>query len=207
MAFRDRKEAGAKLAEALAEYRGAADAIVVALPRGGVEVGAEIARALRLPLDIVVPRKIANPEEPEYALGALTEDGLPVWGSGGEPRGRWVSSVIQAERKESLRRLRRYRRGRGERSFHHKTVIVVDDGVATGLTMEAAIRTIRDMGAQTIILAVPHGAWDSLDRLRSQVDRLISLEAPLFYGSVGSFYQDFPQVSDEEVIALMEQFV
>lgn len=203
MHFHDRRDAGRRLARRLAEHRGAADTVVVALPRGGVAVGAEIAAALALPLDIVVPRKIADPRDPEYARGALAEDGAVVWGAEGLPSGTWVDRVIADERAESARRLATYRVGRPPRSFAGKTLIVTDDGVATGLTMEAALRTLAEHRPRRIILAVPHGARDSLDRLRRLVEQEVVLDVPEPYGSVGSFYDEFPQVTDDEVVALL----
>lgn len=203
MSFHDRAQAGAALAAALKKYRGDETAVIVALPRGGVVVGAAIARELNLALDLVVPRKIAHPSNPEYAYGAIAEDGSVVWGEEGRQDGEWVSRVIAEEKRESERRLRLYRGQLPPRDFAGKTLIIVDDGVATGLTMEAAIKTAASMAPARVVVAVPHGARESLTRLRSLVDELVVLESPAYYGSVGSFYQDFPQVSDQEVIAYL----
>ncbi len=205
MPFRDRIEAGRRLAAALTSYRDGPAVVVVALPRGGVAVGAEVARSLRLPLDIVVTRKIASPEDPEYAVGALTEEGTVVWGPDGEPKAAWVPKIVAAERAEAERRLRTYRRGLPTRDFAGKTLLVVDDGVATGLTMEAALRALRTMRPTRLVLAVPHGARDSLERLRPLADEVVALETPEWYGSVGSLYGSFPQVSDDEVVALLKE--
>ncbi|TAL20677.1 phosphoribosyl transferase [Patescibacteria group bacterium] len=205
MIFRNRIEAGQRLAESLKDYREFKDTLVVALPRGGVVVGREVARALGLPLDIVVPRKIASPESPEYALGALAEDGEVVWGPEGRPEASWVERVIDEERREAARRLKLYRQKLPPRIFNGKNLIVVDDGVATGLTMAAALKTLRKEGPRRLILAVPHGARDSLQKLESLADETVVLETPIFYASVGSFYEEFPQIEDEEVIKLLNE--
>lgn len=192
------------LAEALKAYDRAEDTVVIALPRGGLVVAGEVAEALGLPLDIVVPRKIASPSDPEYALGALVEEGEPIWGVEGVQCGAWVAGTLAAERKEARRRLERYREGRPAREFRGKTAIVVDDGLATGLTMESALRALKAMGVRRTVMAVPHGAKDSVERLRPVADEVMALETPAYYGAVGEFYEVFPQVEDEEAISIMK---
>ncbi len=207
MTFRDRTDAGQKLAEALAAYRDANGAIVIALPRGGVVVGAEVARTLSLPLDIVVPRKIGAPGNEEYAIGAITEAGEPVWDQQSvsltDASDEYLRATVERERKEARRRLTTYRGDRPPRNLKGKAVILVDDGIATGLTMAAAIQTIRAEGAKRIVLAVPVAAADSTAKLRAMVDEVTCLHAPQWFGAVGAFYDTFEQTSDEEVIALL----
>lgn len=207
MTFRDRVDAGRKLAAALRQYRGAKDAIIIALPRGGVVVGAEVAKALALPLDIVVPRKIGAPGNPEYAIGAITESGEPVWDQQAvsltDASEEYLAAVVVKERTEAQRRLTTYRGDRSPRNLKGKTVILVDDGIATGLTMRAAIATIRSEGASHIVLTVPVAAADSIAKLRLEVDEIVVLHAPQWFGAVGAFYNVFEQTTDEEVIALL----
>jgi putative phosphoribosyl transferase len=205
MRFKNRIAAGELLASKLKEFRRSPQTIVVALPRGGVVVAAVIAKELGLPLDIVVPRKIAAPSYPEYALGAIDETGEAVWGAEGAVHGSWIKSVFESEQMEIERRLNLYRGGRAARDFKEKTLILVDDGLATGLTMRAAIRSARKLGGRKIIVAVPHAAADSLDLVRREVDQLVCLYEILDYGAVGAYYDEFPQIEDHEVVRLMKQ--
>lgn len=208
MTFRNRTDAGRKLAAALERYRTTKDAVIIALPRGGVVVGAEVAKALSLPLDIVVPRKIGAPGNPEYAIGAITESGEPVWDrqsvSLTDASEEYLHKTVEREQKEAQRRLTTYRGDRPPRTLRGKTVILVDDGIATGLTMRAAIATIRSEGAARTVLAVPVAAADSLGQLRREVDDVVCLYAPQWFGAVGAFYDAFEQTSDEEVVALLQ---
>lgn len=205
MRFKDRKEAGGKLAAALARYSGATDAVVAALPRGGAVLGRVAADALALPLDLVVPRKLGAPGNPEYAIGALAEHGEAVWNEG--ERRIYDEGVLERlvaqEREESLRRLRTYRGALPPRDLSGKTVILVDDGVATGYTMRAAIRTARREGAARVVVAVPVAAPDAVELLKDEADEVIVLTAPEAFFAIGDFYDEFPQVSDEEVLRLM----
>lgn len=207
MTFRDRVDAGRKLAAALEQYRSASDVVVIALPRGGVVVGAEVARELKLPLDIVVPRKIGAPGNPEYAIGAITESGEPVWDQQAvsltDASEGYLAATVATERTEAQRRLTTYRGDRSPRDLKGKTVILVDDGIATGLTMRAAIATIRGEGASRIVLAVPVAAADSIAKLRREVNDVVCLHAPEWFGAVGAFYDVFEQTTDDEVIALL----
>lgn len=207
MTFRDRVDAGRKLAAALEQYRGAKDAIVIALPRGGVVVGAEVARELKLPLDIVVPRKIGAPGNEEFAIGAITESGEPVWNHQSvtltDASEEYLAAAVAKERTEAQRRLTTYRGDRSPRNLKGKTVILMDDGIATGLTMRAAIATIRSEGAARIVLAVPVAAADSIAKLRREVDEIVVLHAPQWFPAVGAFYDTFEQTSDAEVIELL----
>lgn len=206
MIFKDRIDAGKQLVEKLKEYKGDENAIVVALPRGGVVLGNEIARELNLPLDIVVPRKIGAPGNPEFACGAITEAGEYVPNpDAGRISEDHIKSETEKEKQESKRRLNLYRPGMRERDFKNKTVILVDDGIATGLTMEAGIKTLKEMGVNEIIVAVPVSAEDSYQRVKEMVKRIICLDQPMFFGAVGQFYEKFDQTEDKEVIELMKK--
>lgn len=205
MTFNDRLEAGELLSKKLEKFRGQKDAVVLGLPRGGVVVAAEVARALALPLDIVVPRKIGAPENPEYAIGAITETGEAYWNEEEKKHVRedWLLRAIDKEKQEARRRLKIYRGNRSPLDLARKLVILIDDGVATGLTMRAAIKSVRAGGAREIIVAVPTGARDSIKELKKEADEVIVLDEPLFFSAVGAFYQNFPQIEDEEVIKIL----
>lgn len=209
MIFRDRVEAGQKLAEALGKYKGQENAIVLFLPRGGVTLAVEVARALSLPMDLVVPRKIGVPMNPEYAIGAITEDGKGIFNEGVISKlgieQKQLNEIVAREKKEAARRLRIYRGDRPPLDLADKTVILIDDGIATGLTMQAAIKSVRAKGAAKIIVAVPVAARDSLEKIKQEVDEVICLDTPRFFGAVGAFYEEFGQVEDEEVVRRMKE--
>lgn len=206
MIFHNRAHAGKLLSEKLIQYKGKEETVILGLPRGGIVVAAETAKALSLPLDIVVPRKIGAPENPEYAIGAITETGEGVWNE--EEIARvdkvWLQKEIDKEKTEARRRLKTYRGQMPPRDLKQKTVILVDDGIATGLTMRAAIKSVRARGAKKVIVAVPTGARDSLIELEREAHEAIVLDKPIFFGAVGAFYEEFPQVEDEEVIKIMK---
>lgn len=207
MFFRDRREAGEKLAEALVKYKDSAETVVLGLPRGGVVVAAQISRRLNLPLDIVVPRKIGAPGNPEYAIGAITETGEAVLNEAETTMVSqdWLKKEMAKEKQEAERRLKTYRAGRPSQEIKGQTVILVDDGVATGWTMRAAIKSVKIKKPAKIIVAVPHGAAESLEILKKEADEVVALFVPDWYGAVGAFYRDFGQTSDEEVVELMEK--
>lgn len=203
--FKNRKEAGEKLAAALGAYRNAANTIILALPRGGVVVGFEVAKALGLPLDIVVPRKIGAPGNPEYAIGAITETGDAIMN---EPEVRqvdpeWLRHAMAEEQQEAQRRLTTYRAGPPP-DLEGKVVIIIDDGIATGYTMQAAVASVKARKPAKIIVAVPHGADDSIAQIRKAVDEVVVLTIPPVYLAVGAHYEGFPQTTDEEVIKLLK---
>lgn len=201
--FKDRIEAGQRLATLLSDCR-EANAIILAIPRGGVIVAKEIAKILNLPLDIIVTRKIGAPKNDEYAIGAIDISGNGIWNEDEKTRvdKKWLANKILAEKKEVERRWNTYRKGRSALNLHGKTAIIVDDGIATGLTMEVAIEYVKKEGAQKIIVAVPVASADIVRSLKNKADMRV-LEIPYFLGAVGEWYKDFPQVSDKEVIATL----
>lgn len=206
MVFDDRSHAGRELAKKLSEYVGRPDVLLYALPRGGVVVGAEIAEALKLPLDVIVTRKIGAPFNEEYAIGAMAETGETVWNEAERKAtdAKKLQEIVEHEGQEAKRRIDVYRDGRELPTFRGKTVVIIDDGVATGLTMLAAVRAARHQEADRIVIAVPHGAKDSLRMLRDEGVDVVVLEEPHWYGAVGQFYRDFPQTSDEEVLRILK---
>jgi len=205
--FRNRVEAGRRLAAELREYKGQ-DIVVLAIPRGGVVIGYEIAIELGAPLDIVVPRKIGAPGNPEFAVGAVTEDGTRVLNEGAiEMLGvseEYLGRIIEREIDEIKRRVTTYRRGVEPENLAGKTVIVVDDGLATGATMKAAIASIRKRGISKIVVAVAVAPPDTVRELSKDVDRIVCpvVYEPFF--AIGQFYDDFSQVEDDEVINLLK---
>jgi predicted phosphoribosyltransferase len=208
--FKDRRDAGRHLAQALKAWQDNRDAIVLALPRGGVPVGDEIARFLHVPLDVLVVRKLGAPGQEELALGALGPDGSTVlneellWMLGISEE--TVAHIVREERRELERRLRMFRGNRPFPDLRGKTVILVDDGLATGATARVAIRVVRGMGAASVILAVPIGARQAVTALRGEVDTLICLESPADFQSVSTGYLDFRQTTDAEVVELLSRF-
>ncbi|MBI4457957.1 phosphoribosyltransferase [Candidatus Uhrbacteria bacterium] len=205
MLFRDRQDAAVKLAEKLAKYRGKPDVTVVALPRGGVVLGRIVADALEAPLDLVVPRKIGAPENEEYAIGAITETGEAVWNSAERARvsDAYAAAAMKKERTEAERRLRLYRKNRPARNLRARTVIIVDDGIATGFTMRAAIKSIKKERPKKIVVAAPVSPSDAPEELRAEADEVIVLATPALFGSIGAFYEHFSQVDDDVVVRLM----
>lgn len=207
MLFKNREEAGRKLAEALEKYKGLKNVVVVALPRGGVVLGRVVADALGAPLDLVVPRKIGAPFNEEYAIGALAESGEAVWNE--EERARCdaaaLREIVAKERKEADRRLSLYRQGLPPRDLKGKMVLLVDDGVATGYTMRAAINTVKSEQPEKIVVAVPVGPKDTLGELKNEADDVVILHTPVLFFAIGNFYEEFPQVDDATVIALMKK--
>ena len=205
MVFQNRKEAGIKLAEALSKFKDD-DVIVFALPRGGVVLGVEIAEKLDAPLDLVITKKIGHPFNSEYAIGAVAESGEPLYNAAELRRvdASWRRSEEERMRAELKRRRRDYFGDREQEDLAGKVAIIVDDGIATGLTMMAAIKYLRGQGVERIVVAIPVTPYDTAQRLREQADDLVSLQIDRYYrGAVGAYYKDFRQVSDEEVIALL----
>lgn len=208
MLFKNRHEAGQKLAERLNLLKGRKDVILLALPRGGVVVAVEVARQLKLPLDVVITRKIGAPYNREYGIGALSETGEIIWNEREKNAHRQaeLDKIVAIEKKEAERRVGIYRNGHKLPYMEKKTVVVIDDGIATGYTMRVAVRTLKQKNAERIVVAVPHGSPDALDQLRIEGVEVISLYEPKIYGSVGQFYESFPQTTDEEVLELLQRF-
>jgi putative phosphoribosyl transferase len=202
--FADRTDAGKKLALALNRYKGQ-PVVVYALPRGGVVLGVEVARSLEAPLDLIVVRKIGHPYQPEYAIGAVAEDGYVVANPAetGTLDKRWFDGAAANELREARRRRTLYLGGRPPVAVQDKIAIIIDDGLATGLTMQAAIHELRKRRPQKIVVAVPVAAAETADRLRSEVDDLVALYIPRWLRAIGTFYQSFDQISDGQVMALM----
>lgn len=201
--FRDRRQAGELLAAQLDEYRDRPDAVLLALPRGGVPVAAAIAHALSLPLDVLLVHKIGAPSEPELAIGAVALDGLVVLDNRtialmhiSEAE---LETAIAAEREQLLRRSRLYRGDRAPLALEGKTIILVDDGLATGYTMLAAARSVRSHRPAQIVIAVPVALRETLDRLAAEADKTVSVLVPPRLAAVGQFYEDFSQTTDEQV--------
>ena len=206
--FRDRKDAGLRLAERLARYRDE-DSVVLALPRGGVPVGYEVARALKVPLDVFIARKLGAPNQPELGIGAVAQDGSRVLNERiVEEIGvseEYIERVAAEETKEAERRIKLFRGERPEPEVRERTAILVDDGIATGVTTRAAIEALRRRDPRRLVLAVPVCATHAAESLRREVDELICLEAPLNLMAIGLWYRHFEQTSDEEVIDLLER--
>ena len=201
--FKDRTDGGRQLAKKLMKYAGQDDVIVIGLPRGGVVTAAEVAKELRAPLDIIVPRKIGHPGNPELAVGAISEEGTMIGSVGGVGQEE-LFKIIEAEKKEAQRRLKLYRGKRPPLDLKGKTAILVDDGIATGATMKAAIVSARAKGAKKIVVAIPVIASDTAGVFEEEADDLVYLQAPLYFGAVGRFYEAFDQTNDDEVIRLLD---
>jgi putative phosphoribosyl transferase len=205
--FKDRKQAGKLLARELREYAGRADAVVLALPRGGVPVGFAIAQRLAIELDILLVRKLGMPGHEEYAMGAVGSGGVRVLQAGVPGlmgvSAEQVEAVTQRELEELQRRERAYRGAHEPLALAGRTAILVDDGVATGSTMLAAIRVARSLAPAKLVLAVPVAPPQTLATLGGEVDLLVCLSAPPLFRSVGQWYDAFDQTSDEEVQDLL----
>jgi putative phosphoribosyl transferase len=211
MPFKDRSDAGRKLAKALAGYKDQ-HPVILALPRGGVPVAAEVAAALHAPLDLILVRKIGVPIQPELAMGAVVDGGAPII-----VRNEDVirlagidetefKAICDSELAEIERRRQRYLGGRERINIDGKTAIVIDDGIATGATTRAALRATRMRNPKKLVLAVPVAPTDSLAALRSDADEVICLEDHEFFGAIGFYYRNFNQIADDEVIEMLKRF-
>jgi predicted phosphoribosyltransferase len=203
--FRDRSEAGRRLAEALDRYRGQ-EMVVYALPRGGVVLGVEIARAFQAPLDLSIPRKVGHPLNPEYGICAVTESGARVCTPDEVARvdQDWLECEIAKEREEAKRRRLVYLSDREPPDVRGKIAILCDDGIATGLTMRAAIQEVKYRQPEHVVVAIPVVPRETAPKLKQEINALVALDIPEFYlGAVGAYYDFFPQLTDEEVIELM----
>ncbi len=207
--LKNRHEAGRLLAERLDAYRDDPKGIILALPRGGLPVGFILSQALHLPLDVLITRKLGAPGNPEFALGALSETGtlflneealraLAVTRQALEP-------TIRIQREEIARRQTLYRKGRSLPSLADRTVLLVDDGVATGATFLASAQALRNLGVHRLVAALPLAPSETCERIRQQVDELVVLLTPEPFFAVGNHYEDFRQVEDEEVVRYLDQ--
>jgi predicted phosphoribosyltransferase len=205
--FSNRAEAGQLLAEKLEKYAGRDDVIVLGLPRGGVPVAYEVARRLGVPLDVFIVRKLGVPGFEELALGAIASGGVRVLNEDvvrALPNANeLIESVTTRELAELGRREQIYRDGRPAPDIGGRTVILVDDGLATGATMRAAVAALRQLGAAKIVVAVPVGAADTCREIEQEVDETVCAMAPEWFQAVGQFYEDFSQTSDDEVRELL----
>ena len=210
MPFTNRTAAGRQLAMALDAYK-SEKPIVMALPRGGVPVAAEVAAALDAPLDLILVRKIGVPFQPELAMGAVVDGPAPITIRNDDViascgvDSKQFDEVRRREIAEIERRRQLYLAGRPHPDVSGRTVIVVDDGIATGATTRAALQAMRERKAGRIVLAVPVAPADTLSRLQGECDAVICLESHTFFGAIGTYYADFRQVSDNEVIALLDR--
>jgi putative phosphoribosyl transferase len=208
MVFADRKNAGKQLAEKLSLYRDKAEVIVLGLPRGGVTVAYEIARALHCPLDILIVRKIGFPGNPELAAGAVSETGTVVLNedivSGYGVSRTYLERETARQKEEIARRIALYRGGKGVPPLQGKTVILVDDGVATGATAKAAISTLKQEKIAKLVVALPVASREAERQIAPMVDEWVCLQAPAGFWAVGQYYSDFTQVEDEDVVAMLK---
>ena len=206
--FRDRADAGRRLAVALKAYADVPGGLVVALPRGGVVTGVEVSRTLRLPLDVFIVRKIGYPGNPECAMAALTETGLLFRTEEGRGMNSFQPGYLEERRAEQEveieRRVGLYRGGAPFPKLHGRTVLLVDDGLATGATFEAAALALRELKPTRLVGAVPVSPPETAERVRALVDELVVLEVPEYFMAVGQVYADFRQVEDAQVLRLLK---
>jgi len=206
--FINRRDAGRRLAAAIPGFIGDLNPMILALPRGGVPVAAEVARALGLPFDVLIVRKLGVPGHEEYAMGAIAGGGVKVLDQQVVSQLRLseaqVAAVVEKEGRELARREAFYRAGRPEPAVTGRNVVLVDDGIATGSTIRAAISLLRRQGAGRIVVAAPVAPRDAVERLREMADEVIVASIPHSFGAVGLWYEDFSATSDEEVKALLE---
>ena len=207
--FKNRIEAGIRLAEALKDYQNK-DVIVLTIPRGGVVVAYEVAKRLNAPLDLIIPRKLGAPMNPELAIGAVSQDGTIVLNEDlvsmlEIPRD-YLDAEARAQIREIERRMSKYRgEGKPLPEVMGRIVILIDDGLATGATVRAALLTLKKQKPKELIIATPVGPADTIEMLSSMADKVVCLEIPPFFHAIGEFYEDFRQVEDEEVIEILQK--
>lgn len=208
MLFRDREEAGKRLAEAVKRFKGE-DVVVLGIPRGGLVVAGEVAKALGAPLDIVVTRKIEAPGEPEYALGAVTQEGDVIMDRqaaesvGASPE--YLESQVRKKREEVKERMQRLRGDAPYPRLEGKLVIIVDDGIATGSSVVAAVMSVRKRKPKEIVVAVPVAPADAIETLAEEGAKVVCLETPGLFFAIGEFYRNFDQVDDLEVRRILDE--
>ena len=208
MIFRDRKDAGVRLAQVLREFKGK-DVIILAIPRGGVPVAKEIADFLGCEMDVIITRKVGAPNNPEFAIGSVTQDGelltdlrfATSYGVG-------ESYILEESKRQAKIVKERLRKFRGDKPYpylQNRIVVIVDDGIATGYTIRAAVQSVKTKGPSKIVLAVPVAPRDAIEELRSEVDQVVCLSTPEIFYAIGEFYENFEQVEDEEVVKMLKQ--
>jgi predicted phosphoribosyltransferase len=209
MTFQDRNQAGIQLSAFLQDYQKDKNLLVLGLPRGGVQVAEGVAQALRAPLDVVLLRKLPYPPQPELAIGAVAEDGSifinQEFQYAVEQQPDSLEPIIREQMEIIRNRAKRYRSHRHAHGWKGKTVILVDDGIATGATMKVAIRAARSGGASRVVVAIPVAAPSSLQELEAVADEVVCLDAPESFYAVGQAYENFDQVTDEEVCAILDR--
>lgn len=209
LVFQDRAHAGRKLAEQLGAYANRKDTIVLGIPRGGVPVAFEVAKVLHAPLDIFLSRKLGVPGQEELAFGAVATGGVRVLDreivEGVGISGEKIEEITVKVKKELERRENLYRDARPPLKVEGQTVLLVDDGIATGSSMRAAIDALRQMKPARIVIAVPVAPFSTCNRLRTEVDELVCTHTPKYFHAIGQFYEDFSQVADEEVTELLRR--
>ncbi|MDY0087552.1 MAG: phosphoribosyltransferase family protein [Coriobacteriia bacterium] len=204
--YRDRIDAGRRLAKELTRFADDAEAVVLGIPRGGVIIGGEIARELDLPLDVIIASKIGAPHNPEYAVGAVDADGRVTANPDAGYDVAELEVLARPVRDKIRRRIELYRGGEEAIDLEGATAIIVDDGIATGLTALAAARYVRAQGAERVVLAVPVIAAGAVAAFRGEVDELVAPERPAYFQAVGQFYERFAQVRDDEVLEVLAEF-
>lgn len=207
MMFQDRYQAGEMLASRLEKFRNDKKAVVLGLPRGGVVTAYAVAKELHLALDVICIRKLGAPYNPELAIGAVDSSGEGYYNDDIITALRvpedYIKQIVEKEKNIALQRLKMYRQNRTAIDLHEKKVVLVDDGLATGATMKAAVRAVRAAGADYIVVAVPVSPPSTLDELKEMADEVTCLSAPSYFAAVGQFYEDFSQTEDDEVIKFL----
>jgi predicted phosphoribosyltransferase len=205
MAFENRRHAAEQLVDKL-KQTGINFDVVLTLPRGGVPLGKAVADAFDAPLDLVIPRKIGHPGNKEYAVGAVTEEGDVIWNKDEKEKldEDELEDIVREERQEAVRRRQTYLNDRPRTNIAERDVLIVDDGIATGLTMRAAIAEVRQQAPRNIYVAAPVAPPDTADDLKDSVDKLIILKKPMLFGAIGQFYKSFDQVTDDEVLEMLK---
>lgn len=203
MLFRDRIDAGEQLAD-LISSKIAKDTIILALPRGGVPLGIAISKRTSASLDLILAKKIGHPSHPEFAIGALAEDGEPIVNEEITLNSDWLANEVVKINNQIKKRRKLYEDLVVRQSLKNKVVLIVDDGIATGMTMFAAIKAVKTLKASKILVAVPVIPKDTYNHLKKEVDEVFAIDVPeRFLGAVGAYYQNFPQISDDEVIKML----
>ena len=203
--YEDRRQAGQLLAQALEDYRYQSNVLVLGLPRGGVPVAYEVAASLNAELDVMIVRKLGHPVQPEFAIGAIASGGVRILNEDAQIEADLIDEITEAELPELHRREKAYRGHRPYPSFHDRCVILVDDGLATGSTMRAAIAAVDSQHPPEIVVAVPVAPEKTVEQLRQLVDNVVCLACPSTFFAIGQFYDDFSQTSDEAVHELLKR--